>query len=60
MYKRQVHDHPDKALSDGMQSILPEQFTQLMDECSQIATVLHRSVPRGIHVEESAGVVTAR
>jgi 3-deoxy-7-phosphoheptulonate synthase len=56
----EVHDHPDKALSDGMQSILPEQFTQLMDECSQIATVLHRSVPRGIHVEESAGVVTAR
>jgi len=50
-----------KALSDGMQSILPEQFTQLMDECSQIATVLHRRIPRGIHVEESAGVpVTAR
>jgi 3-deoxy-7-phosphoheptulonate synthase len=57
----EVHDHPDKALSDGMQSILPEQFTQLMDECSQIATVLHRRIPRGIHVEESAGVpVTAR
>ena len=36
-----------------MQSILPEQFMQLMDECSQIAAVLHRSVPRGIHVEES-------
>ena len=57
----EVHDHPDKALSDGMQSILPDQFVQLMDECSQIATVLHRSVPQGIHVEVSAGVaVTAR
>jgi 3-deoxy-7-phosphoheptulonate synthase len=50
----EVHHQPDKALSDGMQSILPEQFTELMDQCSQIAQVLHRSVPRGIHVEESA------
>jgi 3-deoxy-7-phosphoheptulonate synthase len=49
----EVHHQPDKALSDGIQSILPEQFAQLMDECSQIATVLHRSVPRGIHVEEN-------
>jgi 3-deoxy-7-phosphoheptulonate synthase len=38
-----------------MQSIVPEQFEKLMDECSQIATVLHRSVPRGIHIAESAG-----
>jgi 3-deoxy-7-phosphoheptulonate synthase len=51
----EVHDQPDKALSDGAQSIYPEQFTQLMDECSQIATVLHRSVPRGIHVTADAG-----
>jgi 3-deoxy-7-phosphoheptulonate synthase len=50
----EVHHQPDKALSDGMQSILPEQFAQLMDECSQIATVLHRTVPRGIHVEDAA------
>jgi 3-deoxy-7-phosphoheptulonate synthase len=53
----EVHHQPDKALSDGMQSILPEQFVQLMDECSQIAAVLHRSIPRGIHVEEGAAVV---
>ena len=52
----EVHHQPDKALSDGMQSILPEQFVKLMDECSQIAAVLHRRVPRGIHVEENAGV----
>lgn len=50
----EVHHQPDKALSDGMQSILPEQFVQLMDECSQIATVLHRTVPRGIVVEPAA------
>ncbi len=51
----EVHHQPDKALSDGMQSIVPEQFVQLMDECSQIAAVLHRSVPRGIHLEQTAG-----
>ena len=50
----EVHHQPDKALSDGMQSILPEQFVELMDECSQIATVLHRTVPRGIVAEPAA------
>ena len=50
----EVHHEPDKALSDGAQSILPEQFVQLIDECSQIAAVLHREVPRGIHVEQPA------
>jgi 3-deoxy-7-phosphoheptulonate synthase len=48
----EVHHQPDKALSDGMQSILPEQFAQLMEECSQIAAVLDRAVPRGIRVEQ--------
>jgi 3-deoxy-7-phosphoheptulonate synthase len=52
----EVHHQPDKALSDGIQSILPEQFAQLMDECSQIAMVLHRSVPRGVHTEAGAGL----
>ena len=28
----EVHHEPDKALSDGMQSILPEEFTELADE----------------------------
>ena len=48
----EVHHQPDKALSDGMQSILPDQFVQLMDECSQIAQVLHRTVPHGIRVDQ--------
>ncbi len=52
----EVHHQPEKALSDGIQSILPDQFTQLMDECSQIAAVLHRTVPRGVRVEAGAGV----
>jgi len=55
----EVHHQPDKALSDGIQSILPEQFTQLMDECSQIAAVLHRTVPRGLRLEESTAVAAA-
>jgi 3-deoxy-7-phosphoheptulonate synthase len=50
----EVHHEPDKALSDGAQSIFPEQFAELMDECSQIAAVLHREVPRGIHIEQVA------
>jgi 3-deoxy-7-phosphoheptulonate synthase len=49
----EVHHQPDKALSDGAQSIYPDQFAQLMDEASQIAAVLHRNVPRGIHQTET-------
>ncbi len=40
----EVHHQPDRALSDGMQSILPEEFQQLTEEVRQIAAVLHRSV----------------
>jgi 3-deoxy-7-phosphoheptulonate synthase len=40
----EVHHEPDKALSDGMQSILPEEFAELTEEVRQIATVLHRHV----------------
>jgi 3-deoxy-7-phosphoheptulonate synthase len=40
----EVHHEPDKALSDGMQSILPEEFAVLADEVRQIAAVLHRDV----------------
>ena len=40
----EVHHEPEKALSDGMQSIRPEEFAELIDEVRQIATVLHRHV----------------
>jgi 3-deoxy-7-phosphoheptulonate synthase len=40
----EVHHEPDKALSDGMQSILPEEFAELTEEVRQIAAVLHRLV----------------
>jgi 3-deoxy-7-phosphoheptulonate synthase len=40
----EVHHEPDKALSDGMQSLLPEEFIALADEMRQIAAVLHRII----------------
>jgi len=47
----EVHDHPEKALSDGPQSIYPEQFATMMNELEQIAPVVGRSLPRSIQVE---------
>jgi 3-deoxy-7-phosphoheptulonate synthase len=47
----EVHDHPEKALSDGPQSIYPGQFASMMNELEQIAPVVGRKLPRGIHTE---------
>jgi len=55
----EVHCNPDQALSDGMQSLYPDQFDQLMSEVSQIAAVVGRSVP-GIAEHAAAGVRKAR
>jgi 3-deoxy-7-phosphoheptulonate synthase len=41
----EVHNDPDRALSDGAQSLFPDQFEQLMRELRQIAAILHRDVP---------------
>jgi 3-deoxy-7-phosphoheptulonate synthase len=41
----EVHSQPDKALSDGMQSLYPEQFEDLMMQVRQIAPVVGRTVP---------------
>ncbi|HEY7826158.1 MAG TPA: 3-deoxy-7-phosphoheptulonate synthase, partial [Candidatus Acidoferrales bacterium] len=40
----EVHHDPDRALSDGPQSILPAEFDRLLSECRQIAGVLHRTI----------------
>src|SRR6266404_623800 len=40
----EVHHQPEKALSDGIQSILPEEFAELSAEIRQIAAVVHREV----------------
>jgi 3-deoxy-7-phosphoheptulonate synthase len=41
----EVHNNPEKALSDGAQSLYPEQFDKLMGELRVIAPVLGRSLP---------------
>ena len=46
----EVHPHPDRALSDGAQSLYPEQFERLMKEVRPIAEAIGRRVaePAGI------------
>jgi len=40
----EVHQDPDHALSDGAQSLFPEQFTQMMKETRLIAAAIGRSI----------------
>ncbi|KAA3617162.1 MAG: 3-deoxy-7-phosphoheptulonate synthase [Calditrichaeota bacterium] len=40
----EVHDEPDKALSDGAQSLYPDQFDDLMKQIRIIAEVIGRKV----------------
>jgi 3-deoxy-7-phosphoheptulonate synthase len=53
----EVHHEPDKALSDGMQSLYPEQFDELMTQVRQIAPVVGRTVP-GIGTEGRPAATT--
>jgi 3-deoxy-7-phosphoheptulonate synthase len=41
----EVHHEPEKALSDGPQSITPPEFRQLMADMRKLATVLDRTIP---------------
>jgi 3-deoxy-7-phosphoheptulonate synthase len=40
----EVHSNPDKALSDGAQSLYPEQFERLMEELRMIAAAVGRRI----------------
>ena len=40
----EVHHDPDKALSDGAQSLYPQQFSQLMEELKMIAPAVGRKI----------------
>jgi len=40
----EVHCNPDKALSDGAQSLFPEQFAKLMDELRMIAPAVGKII----------------
>jgi 3-deoxy-7-phosphoheptulonate synthase len=41
----EVHPEPDRALSDGAQSLYPDQFTQLVSELRAVAAAIGRSIP---------------
>ncbi len=38
----EVHPNPDRALSDGFQSLFPDQFQELAEECRAIAQLLQK------------------
>jgi 3-deoxy-7-phosphoheptulonate synthase len=40
----EVHHDPDHALSDGAQSLYPNQFEQLMKEVRMIAQAINRNI----------------
>jgi 3-deoxy-7-phosphoheptulonate synthase len=41
----EVHDHPEEALSDGDQALLPEEFERLMTAVRLLAPLVERNVP---------------
>jgi 3-deoxy-7-phosphoheptulonate synthase len=40
----EVHPEPEKAVSDGLQSLKPEKFYQLMDEIRGLETMMKKNV----------------
>jgi len=40
----EVHSHPEDALSDGAQSLLPSNFSALMEDLKRMALVLGREL----------------
>ena len=40
----EVHTHPDEALSDGAQSLVPEKFAQMMEELDLVAKAVGRKL----------------
>jgi len=53
----EVHNKPDEAMSDGPQSLFPDQFDELMGQVRQIAAVVGRTVPE-ISARETAEVAS--
>jgi 3-deoxy-7-phosphoheptulonate synthase len=52
----EVHHDPDRALSDGMQSLFPDQFDALMVQVRQIAAVLGRTIQSSARAHEGATI----
>jgi prephenate dehydratase len=51
----EVHTDPDRALSDGPQSLYPEQFEKLMRDIEAMAPVLGKELARLPDVEQAPG-----
>lgn len=47
----EVHNHPDEALSDGMQSLKPEHFAALVKQVKAIAEAVGRSLAVSQHLQ---------
>src|SRR5712672_3803790 len=52
----EVHHEPDRAMSDGIQSLYPDQFDALMVQVRQIAAVLGRTIPKAAEAHVLASV----
>ena len=46
----EVHPRPERALSDGAQSLAPDEFAELMRQCRAIAEVIGRRVAEPVEV----------
>jgi 3-deoxy-7-phosphoheptulonate synthase len=40
----EMHPRPDQALSDGEQSVTPDQLARIIAECMKVATAVDRSI----------------
>jgi len=56
----EVHPDPERAMSDGVQSLYPDQFTQLMKEIRAIAPAVGRFVAEPTATSRSGAVSAAR
>jgi 3-deoxy-7-phosphoheptulonate synthase len=50
----EVHCDPERALSDGMQSLFPNDFETLVKEAGAIAAVLGKTIPKPMPIEVAA------
>ncbi len=55
----EVHPDPDKAMSDGAQSLKPEQFRVLMDEMAVVSQAVGRTVERSVNTNGARRVTEA-
>ncbi len=46
----EVHNHPEEALSDGFQSLYPEEFEQMVKEMEEIAHVMGKELSQVKHL----------